>query len=172
AGSVGGYFRDDKFNSADFIQVDPLTGKHPVLPYSNQQVSTTLGGPIKKDRVHFFGAYEFEREPKTYAYSGPYPFFNINQQFTTQSRLSVRVSSYHTIFYAGGGATSHPSVGGTRERTAPEYAGTFTHVLNTRSVNEIKVGLTDYRRLDQPSVRWKGGPFPYHPVRIWNSPVI
>ena len=187
AGSVGGYFRDDKFNSADFIQVDPLTGKHPVLPYSNQQVSTTLGGPIKKDRVHFFGAYEFEREPKTYAYSGPYPFFNLNQQFTThthkelgrldyqftpQSRLSVRVSSYHTIFYAGGGATSHPSVCGTRERTAPEYAGTFTHVLNTRSVNEIKVGLTDYRRLDQPSVRWKGGPFPYHPVGIGNSPVI
>src|SRR5947207_5716276 len=85
SGSVGGYFRDDKFNSADFIQVDPITGKHPVLPYSNQQVSTTLGGPIKKDRVHFFGAYEFEREPKTYAYSSPYSFFNINQQFSTHT---------------------------------------------------------------------------------------
>src|SRR6476469_4561727 len=80
AGSVGGYFRDDKFNSADFIQVDPVTGKHPVLPYSNQQVSTTLGGPIKKDRVHFFGAYEFEREPKTYTYTSQYSFFNINQE--------------------------------------------------------------------------------------------
>ncbi len=180
SGSVGGYFRDDKFNSKDFLT-------HTVLPYSNQQVSTTLGGPIKKDRVHFFGAYEFEREPKTYAYTSPYSFFNINQEFTThtykalgrldyqftpQSRLNVRVSGYHTEFYAGGGATSHPSVGGTRERTAPEYAGTFTHVLNTRSVNEIKAGLTDYRRLDQPSVRWKGGSFPYHPVGIGNAPVI
>src|SRR5919198_986324 len=111
AGSLGGYFRDDKFNSADFIQ-------HKVLPYSNQQVSTTLGGPIKKDRIPFFGAYEFEREPKTYAYSSPYAFFNINQQFPTkthkvlgridyqftpQSRLNGRVSGYHTIFYARGG---------------------------------------------------------------------
>src|SRR4029450_1391390 len=102
-----------------FIQTDPITGKHPVLPYSNQQVSTTFGGPIKRDRVHFFGAYEFEREPKTYPFTSPYTFFNIDQQFPThthkalgrldyqftpQSRLSVRVSGYRTIFYAGGGA--------------------------------------------------------------------
>jgi hypothetical protein len=179
-GSFGGYFRDDRFNSKDFLT-------HTVLPYSNQQVSTTLGGPIKRDRVHFFGAYEYEREPKTYAYSSPYAFFNINQefptrvhkalgrldyQFTPQSRLNVRVSGYNTIFYAGGGATNHPSVGGTRERVSPQYAATFTHVLNTRSVNEIKGGLTQYRRLDQPSVRWKGGAFPFHPVGIGNSPVI
>jgi hypothetical protein len=180
AGSFGGYFRDDKFNSKDFLT-------HTVLPYSNQQVATTLGGPIKRDRIHFFGAYEFEREPKTYTYTGPYAFFNINQefatrthkalgrldyQFTPQSRLNVRVSGYHTVFYAGGGATSHPSAGGTRERGTPQYAGTFTHVLNTRSVNEVKAGVTSYRRLDQPSVRWKGGPFPYHPVGVGNAPVI
>src|SRR6185295_17316105 len=165
AGSVGGYFRDDKFNSKDFLT-------HTVLPYSNQQTSATFGGPIKKDRIHFFGAYSFEREPQTYTFTSPYPFFNINQefpkhshtamgridyQFTPQSRLNVRVSGYKTIFYAGGGATQHPSASGTRERTAPQYAGTFTHVLNTRSVNEIKAGWTDYRRLDQPAVRWKGG---------------
>ena len=34
-----GYFRDDRFNAKDFI-VDR------VLPYSNQQISTTFGGPI------------------------------------------------------------------------------------------------------------------------------
>jgi hypothetical protein len=181
AGSFGGYFRDDKFNSKDFLT-------HNVLPYSNQQTSATLGGPIRRDRIHFFGAYEYEREPKTYTYTNvPYPFFNINQefptrthkalgrvdyQFTPQSRLNVRVSYYNTIFYAGGGATNHPSVGGTRERKSPQFAGTFTHVLNTRSVNEIKAGVTTYERLDQPSVRWKGGPFPYHPVGLGNSPVI
>jgi len=180
AGSFGGYFRDDKFNAEDFFT-------HTVLPYSNQQVSTTVGGPIKKDRIHFFGAYEFEHEPKTYTYTSPYAFFNINQefptkthkalgrvdiQFTPQSRLNVRVSGYHTIFYAGGGTTSHPSVGGTRERGTPQYSGTFTHVLNTRSVNEIKFGDTSYRRLDQPAVRWKGGAFPYHPVGVGNAPVI
>jgi Carboxypeptidase regulatory-like domain/TonB dependent receptor len=180
SGSFGGYFRDDKFNSEDFLT-------HTVLPYSNQQTSVTFGGPIRRNQIHFFGSYGFEREPQTYTYTSPYPFFNINQefpkhshtglgrvdvQFTPQSRLSARVSYFNTIFYAGGGATSHPSVGGTRERKSPQFAGTFTHVLNTRSVNEIKAGVTSYERLDQPAVRWKGGPFPYHPVGLGNSPVI
>src|SRR6185436_12772964 len=136
AGSFGGYFRDDKFNSKDFLT-------HNVLPYSNQQTSATLGGPIRRDRIHFFGAYEYEREPKTYTYTSPYPSFNIDQefptrvhkvlgrvdaQFTPQTRLSARVSYFHNLFYAGGGATSHPSAGGTRQRSTPQYNGTFTQV--------------------------------------------
>src|SRR5947208_5572963 len=82
AGSFGGYFRDDRFNAEDFLT-------HTVLPYSNQQVSTTFGGPIKKDRVHFFGAYEFEREPKTYTYTSQYSFFNINQEFSTHTHKEL-----------------------------------------------------------------------------------
>ena len=42
AGTIGGYFRDDRFNSKDFIT-------DTVLPYSNQQVSTTFGGPIRRE---------------------------------------------------------------------------------------------------------------------------
>jgi len=71
AGSFGGYFRHDSLNAKDFI-----TDR--VLPYSNQQVSTTFGGPIRRDRVHFFGAYEYEREPKTYTFTSQYPSFNID----------------------------------------------------------------------------------------------
>ena len=180
AGTFGGYFRDDRFNAEDFIT-------HRVLPYSNQQVSTTFGGPIRRDRIHFFGAYEYEREPKTYTYTSPYPSFNIDQefptrvhkvlgrvdaQFTPQTRLSARVSYFHNLFYAGGGATSHPSAGGTRQRSTPQYNGTFTQVLSSRSVNEIHAGATSYERQDAPSVRWKGGQFPYRPVLNGNAPVI
>src|SRR6058998_2048615 len=46
--TFGGYFRSDKFNAADFVA-------DKVLPYSNQQLSATFGGPIKKDKAHFFG---------------------------------------------------------------------------------------------------------------------
>jgi Carboxypeptidase regulatory-like domain len=180
AGTFGGYFRDDKLNAKDFI-------RNRVLPYSNQQVSTTFGGPIRRDRIHFFGAYEFEHEPKTYTFTSPYPAFNIDQefptkvhkvlgrldaQFTPQTRLSARVSYFNNIFYAGGGATSHPSASGTRKRETPQYNATFTQVLNNRSVNEIRAGATSYERQDAPAVRWKGGLFPYRPVLNGNAPVI
>src|SRR5882672_2059604 len=182
AGTVGGYFRSDKFNSEDFIA-------HRVLPYSNQQTSGTLGGPIVKDRVHFFASYGFEREPKTYTYNSPYAAFNIDQQFTnhthtvlgrldyqftSSTRLSVRGSGYNTMFYNGGAnsATTHPSAGGTRHRVAPQYFATFTHVISNRTLNEIRGGFTDYERQDQPIVRWKGGDFPYHPTLHGSSVVI
>ena len=51
SGTVSGFFRSDRFNAADFIQ-------ERVLPYSNQQVSGTIGGPILRDRLHFFGNHE------------------------------------------------------------------------------------------------------------------
>ena len=45
--SFSGFFRDDRFKAADFV-----TGT--VLPYSNQQLSTTIGGPILRNKLHFF----------------------------------------------------------------------------------------------------------------------
>jgi len=43
AGSAYGFFRSDKFNAAD-----PVVGR--VLPYSNQQVGGSAGGPIVRDK--------------------------------------------------------------------------------------------------------------------------
>ncbi len=64
AGTFAGYFRDDRFNAADFIQ-------QRVLPYSNQQISGTLGGPIIRNRAHFFASYEYEREPQILTFDSP-----------------------------------------------------------------------------------------------------
>ena len=58
AGSFYGYFRDDKFNAPD-----PVANR--VLPYQNQQIGGTFGGPIVKDKIHYFASYEYEREPGT-----------------------------------------------------------------------------------------------------------
>ena len=71
AGSVSGFFRHDTLNAKDFIQ-------DRVLPYQNQQVSVTFGGPIRLDRVHFFANFEYEREPQTLSYDSIYPHFNID----------------------------------------------------------------------------------------------
>jgi hypothetical protein len=50
-GSFYGNFRDDKFNATD-----PVANR--VLPYQNEQVGGTLGGPIVKDKLLYFASYE------------------------------------------------------------------------------------------------------------------
>ena len=98
-----------------------------MLPYSNQQLSATFGGPIRRDRIHVFGHYEYEREPQTWTYTTPYPSFNIDQsntrrqqmggarvdfQFSPQTRLMVRGnrSSNSQLDPArAGSSVAHPS---------------------------------------------------------------
>src|SRR5258705_5800243 len=75
AGSLAGYFRDDSLNAADFIHTKGL-------PHSDQQVTTTWGGPIKRDRIHYFLNYEYERSPYTRPHTPPHPAFNIHLQGT------------------------------------------------------------------------------------------
>jgi len=62
SGTFSGYFRDESLIARDFVQ-------NRVLPYNNQQLAATLGGPIIRNRAHFFGNYEYEREPQTFSHS-------------------------------------------------------------------------------------------------------
>jgi hypothetical protein len=71
SGSLGGYFRDDRFNEAD-----PVLKR--VLPYSNQQISGSVSGPIRQNRMHFFANYEYEREPLTSGWLTAWPTFNVS----------------------------------------------------------------------------------------------
>ncbi|MBI2185599.1 MAG: TonB-dependent receptor [Acidobacteria bacterium] len=174
AGTLAGYFRSDKFNAEDFIQ-------NRVLPYSNQQTSATYGGPIVRDRFHFFASYGFERQPQTFTYNSPYPSFNVDQhftgrtqqflgrldyQFTPGTRLSARGSVYKNQYYeiGGGSAVVHPATGRPVKQLAPQYFGTFTQVLSNRTVNEIRAGASIFNQNFQPNVTWKGGAFPFSPV--------
>ncbi|MDA1184828.1 MAG: TonB-dependent receptor [Acidobacteria bacterium] len=168
AGSVSGFFRDDKFNAKDFIRGE-------VLPYSNQQVSTTLGGPIRQDRIHFFSNFEYEREPQVIAFNTPFPQFNedfpntrtqqtggakVDIQFSSATRLSVRAQLYNQDYHTGGGANRHPSGIQLQNRNTQQYLATLTQVIGNSTVNEIKGGASRYTRLNEPISRWNGGDFP------------
>ena len=54
-GSVFGYFRNDAFNAADPIAKT-------VTPLSDQQYGGTFGGPIRRDKLWYFGSYEGEHQ--------------------------------------------------------------------------------------------------------------
>src|SRR5262245_50640293 len=146
AGTLSGYFRDDKFNAADFVV-------HRVLPYSNKQVSTTFGGPLKKDRVHFFAFYEAEREPQTLAFTSPFPKFNSvdltdtreeykygfrsDLQFSSKTRLMLKASRWsHTFPFLlprfQPGATLHPSAVGGGFNSADQLWASLTQTFGNR----------------------------------------
>ncbi len=151
-GMASGYFRDDKFNAAD-----PVAKR--VLDYHDTQFSGTVGGPIRKDRLHFFANYEYEKEPLTFVYNTVYPSFNmdvardhsekkaalkLDAQFSSKTRLMVRYNASWSVAPQGGGTSSTPStMVGYKYDTAQALA-TLTHVFNDRIVNEVRLGNTYY----------------------------
>jgi carboxypeptidase family protein len=155
AGTTSGYFRDDKLNAKDFI-----VGR--VLPYSNQQVSATLGGPLKRDRAHFFGYYDHEREPNSFTFTSQYPRFNIpdlrsvktvklggtrgDLQLGNNRHLMGRVNLTRTLipYQTAGGASAHPSASRSRRESSTNVFTTFSHTIGARAVHEVRGGLTDH----------------------------
>jgi len=155
SGSFSGYFRDDAFNAKDFI-----AGK--VLPYSNQQMSATYGGPILRDRLHFFANYEFEREPGTLTFNTPYPKFNVALTGTKRTnmsglRLDYQLSSRTRVMVRGNDFTyhnpyelqstqvgSHPAAVENFKRRSDEIFASMTHVVSNRMVNEVKAGFNSH----------------------------
>jgi hypothetical protein len=65
-GEVFEYFRDDKLNTMDrFEQEQHDLNGTPKPEYRRNQYGGAFGGPILRDRVHFFTAFERTDEPKT-----------------------------------------------------------------------------------------------------------
>ncbi len=93
AGAAFSNFRSDRFNAAD-----PIARR--VLPYSNQQAGGSIGGPIVRDKLHFFGSYEYEREPSTVISQ---PTFLPGQIFTFDTKKTSTIRWASRITSARGG---------------------------------------------------------------------
>ena len=101
--SLSGLFRTN-FQSDRFNAEDPVVLR--TLPVSNQQYSTALGGPILRDKLHYYGNFEYERAPLASVWTTPYPAFNIelNGNFTRKIagvRLDYQVSANTRLMGTG-----------------------------------------------------------------------
>jgi len=156
SGTAAGYFRSDQLNSADFIA-------HHVLPYSDQQGSVTFGGPIKRDKLHFFGYWDGERNPNSYTFTSSYPSFNNvpgftnvlstdnkwggrgDYQISTATHLMGRANGFYDDIPGAsntGGALLHPSRSTTSTRKSVGGLAVLTQVFGPRAFNEIRGGFT------------------------------
>jgi hypothetical protein len=153
AGLVRGNFRDSRFNA-----VDPVLGR--VVPINNQQLSTAVGGPVLRDRIHFFANYEYEREPRSSIWNTPYPAFNveltgIENQKKGGLRLDYQVSPATRLMgkmsagrfwrpFGAGASNAHPAATNSDGQKNDEYLATLTQVVSNRMLNELKGGYTVY----------------------------
>lgn len=171
AGTFSGYFRDDQFIAKDFVQKR-------VLPYNNQQLAWTLGGPIVKNVAHFFGNYEFEREPQTFTHSSSFPSFNFDHQgtrreykgggrgdlqFTPETRMTIRGNKSYVRMpfdarYTGGGVR-HPSSAISTDRYSSDLSGVLTQVLNSNTINELRAGYAAYWWIQDSVIPWPDHPY-------------
>ena len=140
-------------NSDWFNAEDPVL--HRVVPINNQQLSVAAGGPIVRDRLHYFGNFEYEREPRSSIWNTPYPVFNVELHGDRTvkvggARVDYQLSLEHAADGQGrvGPALASRSARArrttARRRPTPtaehnnEGIGQLTQVLSNRAVNEVK----------------------------------
>ena len=57
-GSAFEFFRDSKFDAPNYFDPADASGNKQAPPFKRNQFGGSFGGPIKKNRVFFFGGYE------------------------------------------------------------------------------------------------------------------
>ena len=165
AGSFGGYFRSSSWNAED-----PVLRR--VVPYEDQQYSTTFGGPILRDRLHFFGNYEYEREPRTQFANTGFPRFDIaltgtntvnmggtrlDYQLSPQNRLMAKwyLTKFQQAFANLG--SNHPQTAG-GPFTTKGAVGQLTQVLSNRALNQIQVSYAHHSFSQESLTQWSNHP--------------
>lgn len=152
SGSVYGFARSDRLNSPDFV-----AGRR--LPYQNQQLGATLGGPIVRDRWHYFGSYEYEREPGTVFFrpvnlpsqSFQFPDRQVNHSvmgrvdhnWSDRTHLTYRYSlwDFDRPFDKQG---EHPTQAASRTRHSDNFLVTWSHVRSSTRIEELRVGYNTF----------------------------
>ena len=165
AGSFRGNFRDSRFNAEE-----PVLQR--VVPIKNQQLAGSVGGPVIHDRLHYFGFYEYEHEPKTFIWNTPYQAFNVSLAGTawkrlTGARLDYQLSPETRLMIkgnltrtwdpiTGATATTHPAATATTEEIQDGLMVQLTKVLSNRALNDLSVGYAGYQFTNENLTRWNG----------------
>ncbi len=147
------FHRDDSFDAQDPFSKAQGSGKS---PFSQQRYGGFLGGPLVRDRFHYFGSFEGLRERSTNVITsslvpadqreepatsdGDQYFFKTDLRFNGNHAMTARYRADDRISTGNG-------IGGlnTRERGSnttgidQDVVTSFTSVLTNRALNEVRV---------------------------------
>jgi hypothetical protein len=146
-----GYFRNSYFNAADPIAKTVLT-------FADEQYGGTLGGPIKRDKLWYFGSYEGEHNPNTATLS-PYvtttggslfthPSITMNNEYL--GRVDYQGNDKNHFFLRGDGYKSStsfvtqgndPSQSYSTGVTSAGYVFDWNHNISDHLINDLHAGF-------------------------------
>jgi hypothetical protein len=164
-GSFGSYFRNNEWGAED-----PVLGRK--VPFKEQQYSSTVGGPILRDKLHFFGSFEYDRAPQTTIANTAFPLFNVSLDGTTTTKLGTGRVDYQlspsnrlmlktNITRFGAPFTQlgsdHPAGSGSSTQNTYSHQAQLTQVMG-QAVNEIKVGYAGYGFAERNLTTWSKHP--------------
>jgi hypothetical protein len=158
-GGAFGYFRNSYFNASD-----PIAGY--VLPFADEQYGGTLGGPIRHDKLWYFGSFEGEHQPSTQTQSpiilttpgvtavtstqGLYTHPSIFTNYDYLGRVDYQLGVKDHLFLRGDGFKQDTSfvVNGVDPSqdyystvTAAGYVFDWDRTISTNLVNDVHAGF-------------------------------
>jgi len=131
AGGVYGFFRNESLNSETETEKISDSGKQ---PYERKQYGASIGGPIVKDKAHFFATWEKTQRDTSYTIatdgtlagldgrSIPVPF--TDQLGTAKVSFDISAKQYLQVRY---GFQKNADKYGASPLTAPSALGTITN---------------------------------------------
>jgi hypothetical protein len=149
-GSALYYIRNDIFDAPNFF-----TDR--VSPFDEKQSGFTIGGPIVRNRAHFFGAYEYQKRNITALPNTGIPQFDVEvdapiERKLPSARADIQISNNHRLFARGSlyylnslnngvGGNTTVTAGSNEDFDTYDFALGETWVINSRMVHELRGGL-------------------------------
>jgi carboxypeptidase family protein len=160
-GSAFGFFRDDALRSKSKFELQKNN-------YSRQQFGATLGGPIVKDRTHFFlsfeqinedaislfrpgGIYANRAKDVTVPTDQPLVYLGVDDRVNNDQNLRMKFVYEHVKqenFRVGGFADETSGIELTRDNW--NFTATHSWTLGNSSLNQMSV-QAGHRQFDEPN---------------------
>jgi hypothetical protein len=160
------YHRDDNISAYPGLARNSLTDQP---EFARRQTGFVLGGPIKRDKVHFFGNFEYTNQKGVYVVQpdlasvagfnalAPAPF--IGKQMS--GRVDMRLNNKHTMFvrYSHDGNTNSgpfsipvpPSNFVSNKNYVDQQIVGVTSILSGSLVNDLRVSHMYWRNRNAPA---------------------
>jgi hypothetical protein len=157
-GTAYANFRRDAFDASDFVS-------HTVLPFSQSIAGGTVGGPVIKDKLHYFLSYEHQSQPQT-VFVAPAVFSTLPSgqnslnlstpitQYTVLARGDYNINEKNTLTIRGTFWNNHdiqcscqqsyPTSETAVHTYNPNVLGTWTNILTPNIVQQVQAGYSEY----------------------------